>query len=340
VSTQAPSSISLADLISAVVHLEPDDEAARRIVQLLGLETVVAGLGVDRPLPGAYDSIREAATPPPPATLPRTELPLGVTPQVPPSLAEPPIYVATAELSFDRRVATSPPSWLADPAMPPMQPASKAPAPNGEAALLHEPLFSRLGERAILSAALATETNEGAIDIRKVESRLAERQSIAVLPRLPSSTLRRGVQLLLDHSETFAPYARDREAVTTAIGNVVGRHGVSWLRFRGSPQRGVFAPRKQVAPWRPPPRGTVVALVSDVGIGGPAFSPDRAMETEWLEFAAMVQAAGCPLVAFVPFGPRRWPSSLAHAMVLIQWDRATSVRALRRALGKGHRVSG
>ena len=79
-------------------------------------------------------------------------------------------------------------------------------------------------------------------------------------------------------------------------------------------------------------------VISDLGIGGPVVNPGRARREEWLAVAARAHAAGCPLVALVPFAPHRWHPALARAMVCIHWDRPTTAGVVRRAVGPGHEV--
>jgi hypothetical protein len=75
-----------------------------------------------------------------------------------------------------------------------------------------------------------------------------------------------------------------------------------------------------------------VVIVSEMGIGGPLVNPHRASGREWLDFAARVEAAGCPLVALVPFEPRRWDPRLARRITFVHWDRPTTAGAVRRAV--------
>jgi len=52
-----------------------------------------------------------------------------------------------------------------------------------------------------------------------------------------------------------------------------------------------------------------------------------------------VRRAGCPLVAFVPYAPRRWPRALRRAMTIVQWDRRTSAVTIRNLVGRAHQVA-
>jgi hypothetical protein len=75
-----------------------------------------------------------------------------------------------------------------------------------------------------------------------------------------------------------------------------------------------------------------VVLLSDLGIGEPVHQFERALPAEWLRFAEQARRAGCPLVAIVPYEPRRWPASLRRLMAIIPWDRRTTALAAWNAI--------
>jgi hypothetical protein len=118
---------------------------------------------------------------------------------------------------------------------------------------------------------------------------------------------------------------------------VVGTPQVATFGFTGSPERGLTSAQSEGA-WFPPAPGTVIACVTDLGIGGRKTSPDRGSVAEWKRFADRATTAGCPVVAFVPFGPGEWPPDLARAIRLVHWDRTTSSRDIRRVFGRGHQT--
>ena len=322
--------IFLADLLKVVDELKPDRKAAEIIFRILNLDHLKRA--ADRSTPGGYDSSQQPARNPVPgggvAGLTPDELGAEVEPQGPP-----------LELSIRRIGSTSgatDPPWRGRSVVP-ISPAPSVAAP----ALEPEPIFEALRQRAILSAGLATQVPEGALDLRKILERLVRLEPLDRLPRLPVPTLRRGVQLLLDYSPAMLPYAADRRQLRVAIEHLLGS-SCSSLFFRGSPGRGVLPVvrdrrRKQFEEWLPPSRGTVVALVSDLGIGGPPASAERSSRSEWISFVRRARAYGNPIVAFVPFPPSRWDRALTEYMTLIHWDRHTTVRSVRRAVGSEHR---
>ena len=164
------------------------------------------------------------------------------------------------------------------------------------------------------------------------------------LPRLSETTLRRGVQLLLDQSQAMLPYERDEQALTRAIQNVMGQDKVQVLRFAGCPTRGAWkesnvelnSPNEKDWRYAPPPTGTLVLLVSDLGHTRPRLADDWADAKEWIGFSETVKRAGCELAAFVPYAPARWKPKLRGVINMIPWDRRTTA-GLAKKFARGQR---
>lgn len=186
------------------------------------------------------------------------------------------------------------------------------------------PLFMERWTRGILSAALSTWADEGLLDIEGVTETLARCEAVERLPTVPSRTLGRGVQLLLDKSQAMMPFVRDQAWMLREIRNLVGSNKVEVLRFVGSPARGSGAGPKPWPEYQPPPPGTPVVVLSDLGICQPTLAADWADEEEWMTVIEQVRRASCPLIALVPYKASRWPRSLIRLMTIVQWDRSTT----------------
>ena len=110
------------------------------------------------------------------------------------------------------------------------------------------------------------------------------------------------------------------------------------LFFEASPAWGAGPGSKRR--WKPyhehhmPPAGVAVLLVTDLGVGRPGPGRRVPSVADWLDFASHMRRAGCPLVAFVPYAPARWPAELKPCIRILPWDRSTSARTVRRTLGR------
>ena len=168
---------------------------------------------------------------------------------------------------------------------------------------------------------------------------LARGEYIERLPYLPGPTLRRGVQLLLDKSEAMLPFLHDEEWLEEQVENVVGLERIQVLQFVGCPSRGAGA--GPVTTWKEyafPNAGTVILMLTDLGIARPPMSVDKADEKEWLEFAIRAHQAGCPLVAFVPYLRWRWPQRLQAGIHIVPWDHHMTAAGVRHIIGPLHEV--
>src|SRR4051812_45530890 len=140
-----------------------------------------------------------------------------------------------------------------------------------------EPLFFPRWMRGILGAALATDSAVGPLDVERIVQILARGMCLNELPTLSSPTLTRGVQLLIDRSQAMLPFVRDQIRLREEILRVVGNDRVTTLRFVGCPSRGAGeGPEMSWSQYEPPLPGTPVLLLTDLGIGRPRLTDERA----------------------------------------------------------------
>lgn len=199
-----------------------------------------------------------------------------------------------------------------------------------------EPLLEPRWGRELLLAAIAAEVADSSIDETAVVDMIARGEPLEVLPRLKRWSLVRGVQLLVDDGAGMEPFRRDAREVARAVRALVGPVTVEELHFDASLALGVretvLTPAR---PYAPPEPRTPVLVVGDLGMS-PVDNASR--EEEWLELARRLAQRGSSMTALVPYGQQRWSARLARAMVLIQWDRSTTVRAVS-ALRRTGRVT-
>jgi hypothetical protein len=168
--------------------------------------------------------------------------------------------------------------------------------------------------------------------------RLAGGQPIDAVPRQLMQTLRRGARVLIDAGPGMDPYRQDITQLVERFQAIALSDLVKVEPFLGCPSRGADASGEPQPSWSPPPPGTPVVVVTDLGIGGPIRSRDRATPSEWLAYARVVRAAGHPLIGFIPYEPRRWPPRLARTMTLLHWSERTRIGAVKRAMREASRA--
>jgi hypothetical protein len=327
--TERRGPISIGDAIRAIVDLQPRDEAtADAIRALLGIEREPLTLAL--PNVGAWKpSTSEAMTSGSPQTPAAPISPASAT-TLTPHAHSAPIPGIQVLLVKTGSGPPPPPDWASERTLD-MGVTTRGTLPPPI------PLFRPPRGRAILSTTLATVVNEGDIDLERVVDSLAEGQMLSSLPRLPSLTLRRGVELLIDRSAGIDPFRADIDGLVQSLDDILSDDRLEVARFAGCPSRGVGSgPRATWKPWTGTHPGTPVVVVTDLGIGGPAADRDRATTSEWLKFARRVRESGCELIALVPYEAGRWPPVLSRAMTVIHWSERTSVGSVRRARHEAH----
>jgi hypothetical protein len=317
--------IGLGDFLRASEELGARDaESRKRIAKLLGFDWA------ERPQRGPRDASRERA----PENEETTEEAQAVVTETP---ADSRASGAGREEQHaeagDLWVETLPsrgvrmPEWVAEvEAMPePVGEETDEPVPI-------EPLFAPGWTRAILFAALAHVDRRGPVDVERTVELLCRSEPLTRLPRRTRFHLKNDLQLLIDVNRTMAPFVQDQLALVSAVGRLVSAQNVERLLFSACPTRG--AGRAGEWPWGEyvPPKhpGTLVLVLTDLGMSRAAPGVENADADEWLRFAGMIRRDGCQLVTLVPFPRRRVPASLKGAMAVVPWDRTTTVGMIRK----------
>ena len=313
--------ISLGDMLRAVRELAPQDVESRRLLRRaldpLGL---TRGLWAEHAsgLEGLHSrepSLSASAGRAMPAPLPR---PSAAPPPQPPEAGEaiPTRLSQSGGVELPLRLPGPELEVLDRPSAPPV-----LPPPS--------PLFVPAWQTGILTAALGVPRPEGPLDVARMVPQLARHVPIREFPRRQVRSLRLGVRVLMDVSESMMPFAEDRKQLLACVRAVLGPDRVEMQQFAGAPSRGV---RRRAGaalqPFDPPASGMPVLVLSDLGIGASVFSDQQPDVAEWLWFADVARRAGNRVVALVPYSSSRWPRALRRRMHLLHWDRHTTARAV------------
>ncbi|GGI21023.1 hypothetical protein [Bradyrhizobium guangdongense] len=192
-------------------------------------------------------------------------------------------------------------------------------------------LFSPRQERSLITAIALALAETGELDEERVAEQVARGEPLTRIPRRLRPTSHFGVQLLVDRGPRLEPLRDDQRTLRNALLRTVGVHRIQMLRFANFPDRvGPGTPRT----WRryvPPASGTVVLVITDLGLGRLGAMERTHSFDDWTDWAGRVRSAGAHPVALVPHGPRHWPRSLRRHLRLVHWDRTTSVGSVRAA---------
>jgi hypothetical protein len=325
--------ISLGDALRVAVDLKPrNGETRTAIVKMLGLEfepTTPAQRSIGAWKPSSAESVITAQRKPEISEPIRIERPALQPDRLPEHRA--PLTITIKQTRKGSGVF-DPPEGLNESSKTldtESEPSSVAPTP---------PLFRRVVRRGILAATLSTLVPEGDLDTDRILRTICDGQPIERLPRLPRATMRRGVQVLLERSPSMDPFRQDQCDLVKALTDILTADRLEVLYFAASPFRGVGSgARSTWREWKPPPRGTPILAVTDLGIGGPMIEEDRPSPGEWLRFARRAEIAEHLLIALVPYEVVRWPPTLARAMPIIHWSERTTAGQIRRAIRDAER---
>lgn len=300
--------IWLADLIRAWRALEPDDAAAAHVAHVLGL-------GAYGPV-GALSAQRQQANPPRAEPAPLDPAPSGESTWTAPpaSRPTPPLLRPVGTAGWPDEVDWRDASLL-----------DRAPERDQPVDLLLEPLLEPNTAGPVLEAVLATGGPGDEIDIEALVDTIARHRLIEEIPLKTRPSLFRGVHVLVDIAEPMMLFALDQREVVDRLRALIGAWNVRVERFAGHIASGCGP--GSVATWKafePPPHGTPVLLLSDLGLG---TDPDDVAQ-EWIDLADTLSRRSSQLVALVPYESGRWDalsSELRRSVGLVTWDRSTSV---------------
>jgi hypothetical protein len=251
----------------------------------------------------------------------------------------------------DEPVRPAAPSVILDDELPLLIPLSDDPAPLrwvwrgpalGEVQPEHlapqipfRPLLAPRSADTVLRTVVSRRVRAGPVDTDALVQLMAQQRPVRALPLERVTTLSFGAQVLVDLGQGMEPFIADRRALLRQLSIVVGRDGLSVRYFRYAPLRGVSDTghgRRQA--YQPPPPGTRVLILSDLGLSGPVGDTRRAPRAEWESFAQVINRNGCQAAALVPIHPSRWPGWLVRLFPLVSWDRHTTAGEAARRMGR------
>jgi hypothetical protein len=227
--------------------------------------------------------------------------------------------VIPSELRYlDAVSASEQPRWLAETR------ALDAPSPHSRVIPAKASLLAPSWSRALIITALSTIWESGEIDVAGLISTMSVGAAIEQLPLLRVATLSLGVHCWIDNGPAMELFSQDQGHVLRGLLNVAGASRVSVRKFIGTPDReGSFV------------RGAPHLVLTDLGktVLPRGVSGEPTRDEDWIQFARWVkQDLGARAVVLTPQSPRKLPVALRKELLILSWDRRTSVQTARRAI--------
>jgi hypothetical protein len=319
------SEVGLAELVQALHHLRPTDSKTRDVISAaLGFAPPNAADEIDSEIePRPDDQEINGATSDPGVLVDSTEVEV-------PAEGEP--ERARLEMLDPVRVETVTVEQLFGAPIPKdidaLDSSTAAEPPPERLSLLRPHWF-----RGVAGAMLATSQPSRDIDWQFLERRLVRGLPIEKLPWQPRPTLKRGVQVLLDQSESMQPFSRDGIDLITRLRRLIGQRSVRTWSFQLDPWRPAASQWKWISSASQSfTADTPLLIVSDFGIARGARGAEP-----WQEIVRRAEQRRCPLVALIPAPQPSWPEWLPQIVPnAFVWDQETSPQIVRRALLRIH----
>ena len=173
------------------------------------------------------------------------------------------------------------------------------------------------------------------LDVRRLERTVLRGVPLVAVPWRVRRSLRRGVELWVDTSESMEPYARDQAELVRGLRGVVGKAAVRVRCFELDP----LAPATRQVHWdegdepRTMVAGTPVLIVSDFGISRAVARGRPASGQSLAPWTARARERGSRVMGLIPASESAWPATLSTLLTGFEWDRSLSGRALQGRLG-------
>lgn len=306
---RARGELSMGDALTAAALLGADDDTSRAaIIELLGLD-LVPPREAERPRrrrrrTPAREPVAEPGAATDPASGERADAggkPVGAkVTRLEDDRASPPAWMFEGD-----DVAPPEAGWFGVPPVPPIQPAQA---------------------RAAMAAAASSQRTGTRLDLKRLIQTASQLRSLVPPPLLAEMRIAPVVMLLVDEGESMEPYFDDVAFLATHLTDVAGRDRVERHSFVRTPLD-VLDDDEDVA-WKGV-AGSLVVVISDLGVGGPLGSRDRGSPRRWRAFADAVARDGAALRVLTPFGPGRVPSGLDTVADIVGWDTLANLASFR-----------
>jgi hypothetical protein len=188
------------------------------------------------------------------------------------------------------------------------------------------PLLSPLAGRFIVQELVSSSRFGPELNIDRLIDILARYEIPQPVPLQECRTLARGAQVLVDDGEGMDPFSDDQQGLVELVRRLVGEALVDVRTIHEVPD-----PADPVDPWVPPPPGTPVLALTDLGLAGRTERGALGLTTARQSVASTLGMRGSSLIALVPYPATRWPVQLRPCIHLVNWDRSTTIAHARQA---------
>ncbi len=187
------------------------------------------------------------------------------------------------------------------------------------------PLSSNASLLTRLRAASPTQAISGEIDVDRIVEEWGRGQFLAAMPRSSRKSWGRSVQVFVDRSRRLIPYWEDQTLACLAIRDIYPPDGFSSVVL----PEGCFEPStmkigRQVVDYQPPPPGSAVVALSDLGALAPSGS---GLVSLWAERGRRLRDLDVKPLAVVPCRRAACPKELSRYWTILPWETSADADA-------------
>jgi formylglycine-generating enzyme required for sulfatase activity len=180
------------------------------------------------------------------------------------------------------------------------------------------PLTSDASLLTRLRAASCTLATSGEIDVERIVEEWGRGRFLTTIPRSSRKVWGRSVQVFVDRSRRLIPYWEDQALACRALRAVYPPEGYSEVVM----PEGRFQPSwmmlgREVVDYAPPPPGSTVVALSDLGVLDQRGS---ALSEWWIERGRWLRDVELKPLALVPYRRAACPKELSRHWTIIPWE--------------------
>ncbi len=187
------------------------------------------------------------------------------------------------------------------------------------------PLSSNASLLTRLRAASPTRTISGEIDVDRIVDEWGQGRFLAAMPRSARKVWGRSVQVFVDRSRRLIPYWEDQNRAFLALRDIYPPEGFSRVVLpEGCPEPPSMKIGGQAVAYEPPPPGSAVVALSDLGALAPRGSCLVAL---WAERGRRLRDLAVKPLAVVPYRRAACPEELSRYWTILPWETASDADA-------------
>ena len=169
----------------------------------------------------------------------------------------------------------------------------------------------------------------GEIDVERIVEEWGQGRFLTTIPRSSRKVWGRFAQVFVDRSRRLIPYWEDQALACRALREIYPPEGYSEVMMpEGRFQPSWMVLGREVVDYQPPPPGSTVVALSDLGVLDQRGS---ALSERWIERGRWLRDLELKPLALVPYRRAVCPQELSRYWTIIPWETSAPTPTLPRS---------